>query len=74
MEKQIIAVDFHCKYQKVARLDPPTREIRVLLTIPQSASTLKSLRAFKWGEKTGRPPLRTRWLIRERRSATCVYI
>jgi transposase len=28
MEKQIIAVDFHCKYQKVAWLDPPTGEIR----------------------------------------------
>ena len=24
MNKQIIAVDFHCKYQKVAWLDPPT--------------------------------------------------
>ncbi len=28
MKKQIIAVDFHCKYQKVAWLDPPTGEIR----------------------------------------------
>ena len=28
MEKQIIAVDFHCKYQKVAWLDPPTGEIQ----------------------------------------------
>ncbi len=28
MEKQIIAVDFQCKYQKVAWLDPPTGEIR----------------------------------------------
>ncbi len=28
MKKQIIAVDFHCKDQKVAWLDPPTGEIR----------------------------------------------
>jgi len=28
MNKQIIAVDFHCKYQKMAWLDPPTGEIR----------------------------------------------
>ncbi len=28
MNKQIIAVDFHCKYQKVAWLDPPTGEMQ----------------------------------------------
>ncbi len=28
MEKQIMAVDFHCKYPKVAWLDRPTGEIR----------------------------------------------
>ncbi|MFQ5930668.1 MAG: IS110 family transposase [Acidobacteriota bacterium] len=28
MKQQIIAVDFHCKYQKVAWLDPPSGEIR----------------------------------------------
>ena len=28
MNQQIIAVDFHCKFQKVAWLDPPGGEIR----------------------------------------------
>ena len=28
MSQQIIAVDFHCKYQKVAWLDPPGGEIQ----------------------------------------------
>ena len=37
----MIAVDFHCKYQKVAWLDPPTGEIREADVRHDSSQTVR---------------------------------